>query len=73
MGPRGYATLGIASLRSDHVPFWENKIPAVMWTDTSNFRNPNYHAPSDLPETLDYEAMADVTRLIVGDLIRKQR
>lgn len=59
-------------LRSDHVPFWENKIPAVMWTDTSNFRNPHYHAPSDLPETLDYEAMADVTRLIVGDLTRNR-
>ena len=31
-----------------------------MVTDTAFFRNPNYHEPSDLPETLDYERMARV-------------
>lgn len=56
-------------LRSDHSPFWEAGLPAIMWTDTSNFRNPNYHLPSDTPDTLDYEAMADVTRIIVGHVL----
>ncbi|MFN7975174.1 MAG: M28 family peptidase [Acidobacteriota bacterium] len=50
-------------LRSDHVPFWEAGIPALMWTDTSEFRNPNYHRPTDLPETLNYGFLANVTRL----------
>jgi Zn-dependent M28 family amino/carboxypeptidase len=52
-------------LRSDHAPFWEKNIPAVMWTDTSEFRNPHYHQPTDTPETLDYEFMAEVGKLLV--------
>ncbi len=50
--------------RSDHAPFWSANIPAVLWTDTGNFRNPNYHRASDTPETLDYRFMADVTKLV---------
>jgi Zn-dependent M28 family amino/carboxypeptidase len=52
-------------LRSDHAPFWEIGVPAVMWTDTSEFRNPHYHQPSDTPDTLDYEFMAEVAKLLV--------
>jgi Zn-dependent M28 family amino/carboxypeptidase len=51
-------------LRSDHAPFWEKNIPAVMWTDTSKFRNPHYHQPTDTPDTLDYEFMAEVGKLL---------
>jgi Zn-dependent M28 family amino/carboxypeptidase len=47
-------------LRSDHVPFWDAGLPAVQITDTANFRNPHYHRPSDTPDTLDYEFLADV-------------
>lgn len=57
-------------LRSDHTPFWNAGLPAVMWTDTSEFRNPHYHHHTDLPDTLDYSAMADVTRIVVGHVIR---
>ncbi len=53
-------------LRSDHAPFWEKGIPAVMWTDTSEFRNPHYHQPSDLPDTLDYEFMAEVGKVLAA-------
>ena len=52
-------------LRSDQAPFWEAGLPALMWTDTAEFRNPNYHRPTDLPETLDYEFMAGVARLLI--------
>ena len=45
---------------SDHWSFWENGLSAVMVTDTAFFRNPNYHRPSDTPETLDYRRMAAV-------------
>jgi hypothetical protein len=50
--------------RSDHFPFWSAEIPAVLWTDTGNFRNPNYHRPSDTPDTLDYVFMRDVGELL---------
>jgi len=46
--------------RSDHVPFWDAGIPAIQVTDTANFRNPNYHQLTDLPETLDYERLAAI-------------
>ncbi len=45
---------------SDHWSFWQAGYPAVMLTDTSFFRNPNYHKPTDTPNTLDYERMARV-------------
>ncbi|KOG70807.1 peptidase M28 [Streptomyces antibioticus] len=47
--------------RSDHAPFWNRRIPALMLTDTANFRNPHYHRPTDLPETLDFRRLAAVT------------
>ncbi len=50
--------------RSDHVPFWEAGLPAIMINDTANFRNPNYHLASDTPETLDYERLADITAAV---------
>ena len=40
-------------LRSDHAPFLLEGIPAVMITDTANFRNGNYHKASDTVETID--------------------
>lgn len=46
--------------RSDHVAFWRAGLPAIHVTNTGNFRNPNYHRPSDTPETLDYETLADI-------------
>ncbi|MCA9190797.1 MAG: M28 family peptidase [Planctomycetales bacterium] len=46
---------------SDNSSFWDQKYPALMLTDTSFLRNPNYHLSSDTPETLDYERMTSVT------------
>lgn len=43
---------------SDNRAFWEQGYPALMITDTSFLRNPNYHRPSDTPDTLDYARMA---------------
>jgi len=58
-------------LRSDHSSFWAASIPALMWTDTAEFRNPNYHQPTDLPDTLDWRFLADVTRLLVADVVQR--
>ena len=38
---------------SDHSPFWDQGYRALMVTDTSFMRNPNYHQMSDTVETLD--------------------
>lgn len=46
--------------RSDHTAFWEADVPAMMVTDTANFRNPHYHRPSDTPDTLDYDRLAAI-------------
>lgn len=51
--------------RSDHAPFWEAGIPAVMWTDTSEFRNANYHLPTDTPDTLDYAFLEKTAQLLL--------
>lgn len=40
---------------SDQRSFWQFGWPAIMVTDTAPFRNPNYHGPTDTPDTLDYE------------------
>ncbi len=54
------------SRRSDHASFWDVGYPALMLTDTANFRNPNYHRATDTLATLDLAFAADVTRAIVG-------
>jgi Zn-dependent M28 family amino/carboxypeptidase len=54
--------------RSDNSSFWDQGYPALMLTDTSFLRNPHYHLPSDTPETLDYNSMADVTVGVAGAL-----
>ncbi|MBI5135749.1 MAG: M20/M25/M40 family metallo-hydrolase [Nitrospirae bacterium] len=59
-----------ALVRSDHFAFWLNGYPAVMVTDTADFRNPHYHGPADTPDTLDYDAMARVTTGLAGALMR---
>jgi len=56
-------------LRSDHSPFWDERIPAFMWTDTSEFRNPHYHQPSDTADTLDYTFLLQVTQLLTAHVV----
>jgi hypothetical protein len=48
----------------DHASYWRFKMPAMMITDTSFLRNPNYHGSGDTPETLDYVRMAKVVRAV---------
>lgn len=50
--------------RSDHMAYWERDVPATLWTDTGDFRNPNYHRASDTPSTLDYDFMTEITALV---------
>ena len=45
---------------SDHLNYWNIGIDALMITDTSFYRNKNYHKETDTMETLDFSRMAKV-------------
>ncbi|NJN87834.1 MAG: M28 family peptidase [Leptolyngbyaceae cyanobacterium SL_7_1] len=55
-------------LRSDHAPFWQEGIGAVMVTDTANFRNPHYHESTDTPETIDRPFFSGSVQLVANAL-----
>lgn len=55
--------------RSDHAPFWDSGYRALMLTDTAEFRNPNYHQPTDASSTLDFQFLASNTRLILAGIL----
>ena len=50
---------------SDHAPFWDAGYPALMVTDTSFYRNPNYHRSTDNLKTLNLDFMAKVCEGVV--------
>lgn len=55
--------------RSDHAPFWDADYPALMITDTANFRNPHYHclrATADALADIDYDFAVANVRVVVG-------
>lgn len=52
--------------RSDHVSFWDTGYPAVMLTDTAEFRNSHYHKRTDTMEKLDYPFMTQLVRSLLG-------
>jgi Zn-dependent M28 family amino/carboxypeptidase len=62
----------LASL-SDHGSFWDAGSPALLVTDTAFLRNPHYHRPSDLPETLDYAFLTQSTEAVIQALQRFRR
>jgi len=47
---------------SDNYSFWRHGYRAVMITDTSFFRNRNYHQETDTIDTLNFEQMAEVVK-----------
>lgn len=51
---------------SDHRNYWAFGYDAFMLTDTSFYRNANYHHATDTPETLDYVRMAKVVDELVA-------
>lgn len=65
--------LGPKSLKgidfSDHMNYWKMGIDAIMITDTSFYRNPNYHQKTDTIDTLDFAKMAQVVDGVVNALI----
>ncbi|WNZ25063.1 M28 family peptidase [Leptolyngbya sp. NK1-12] len=57
-------------VRSDHAPFWDKGIGAVLITDTANFRNPHYHQPTDTIETLNLPFFNGSVQLVINAVAR---
>ena len=56
--------------RSDHASFWDAGYPAVMLTDTANFRNPHYHRETDTVDTLNLEFLSNVAATVTATAIQ---
>ncbi len=54
---------------SDHLNYWRFNFSALMLTDTSFYRNKNYHEKTDTIETLNIPAMAKVIDSMVNTLL----
>jgi Zn-dependent M28 family amino/carboxypeptidase len=55
--------------RSDHTAFWECGFPALMVTDTANFRNPHYHRSTDTVDTLNLKFLASVADAVTNAVL----
>lgn len=53
-------------LRSDHAPFLAIGVPAVIVSDTAEFRSKHYHKPTDTIDTLDMERFTLTVKGLVG-------
>ena len=56
--------------RSDHASFWDAGYPAVVLTDTANFRNPHYHRHTDTVDTLNLEFLSSVVTTVATTVIQ---
>lgn len=54
---------------SDHRNYWPYNYDAVMITNTSFYRNKNYHEQTDSIETLNFDKMAEVVRGVAYAII----
>ncbi|MGH7180904.1 MAG: M28 family peptidase, partial [Nitrospiraceae bacterium] len=56
--------------RSDHASFWDVDYPAVVLTDTANFRNPHYHRETDTLDTLNLKFLSNVVTTVTAAVIQ---
>jgi len=57
-------------LRSDHAPFWRENIPALLITDTANFRYPYYHTRADTIDKLDFDFLTKICKATIATAIK---
>jgi hypothetical protein len=53
--------------RSDHSVFWDEDVPAMILTDTANFRNPHYHLPSDTE--VNFEFLSSLVNFVIDTIL----
>ena len=54
---------------SDHQSFWRHGYRALMVTDTAFYRYAHYHEPTDVPQGLNYGAMARVVQGLIETFV----
>ena len=54
---------------SDHLNYWKFGYKALMITDTSFYRNPNYHEPTDTIETINFIKLTETIKGVYLALI----
>jgi hypothetical protein len=57
---------------SDHLNYWKYGYVAVMITDTSFYRNANYHERTDTIDTLDIDKMSEVIKGVFAAVMNLQ-
>ncbi len=57
---------------SDHRNYWKFGYDAVMITDTSFYRNPNYHEATDTIDTLNFNKMQEVVKGVCWSILNIQ-
>jgi len=57
-------------LRADHTPFWKENIPAILLSDSANFRTPYYHTPADTIDKLDFNYIAKVCKASIATALK---
>ena len=57
-------------LRSDHVPYWASGHRSLLVTDTAEYRNQDYHSPTDTLDRLELDFAARVTTAAVRTITR---
>lgn len=67
----GTGTIAPDLRRSDHASFWDAGKSALMLTDGANFRNKNYHTPTDRVDSLNINFMSNVVKATLGTLINE--
>jgi len=55
--------------RSDHASFWRCGYPALMITDTANFRYAHYHTPEDTVDKVDFQTLARLISAIEASVM----
>jgi hypothetical protein len=64
----GVYFLSSVFMRSDHGLLWYKGLPAVFFSDGANYRNPNYHKPTDTPVTINNDFLKMNTKLVAAGL-----
>jgi len=60
------AKITLGAWGSDHVPFLERRVPAILTIENWDTKTPCYHKACDKPDTLNYEYAAEITKLNVA-------
>lgn len=68
---RSKITLG--AWGSDHVPFLDKRVPAILTIENWDTKTPCYHLACDKPDTINYEYAGEITKLNIAAVAAKAK